>query len=123
MAVKCTSNPPGTADLVSRLEALRSVLYWDRPGMQLEETVQAATEELGGTQEALVRLLTLCVTSLCGRSKCWQTHSTAYSSCRQTPGQVKPVLQIHLPDEDVIQLCFVGHSGGSWRNPHFICVH
>ena len=60
MAVKGTLNPPGTTELVARLEALRSVLYWDRPGMRLEETVRAATVELGGTQEALVRLLTLC---------------------------------------------------------------
>ncbi len=63
MAVKSTANPPGTAELVDRLEALRSVLYWDRPGMRLEAVVRAATEELGGTQEALVRLLTLCATA------------------------------------------------------------
>ena len=61
MAVKATPNPPGTAELVSRLEALQGVLYWDRPGMRLTDTIKAAVEELGGTQEALMRLLTLCV--------------------------------------------------------------
>ncbi len=61
MAVKATPNPPGTAELVERLDTLRGVLYSDRPKMGATETVRAAVAELGGTQEALTRLLTLCV--------------------------------------------------------------
>jgi hypothetical protein len=61
MAVKATANPSGTAKLVERLEALQGVLYSDRPDMRVSDTVKAATAELGGTQEALTRLLTLYV--------------------------------------------------------------
>lgn len=61
MAVKAMPNPPGTAELVSRLELLRGVLYSDKSDMQIADTVRAAVAELGGTQEALTRLLTLCV--------------------------------------------------------------
>jgi len=60
MAVKATPNPPGTAELLERLDTLRGVLYSDRPKMGATETVRAAVAELGGTQEALTRLLTLC---------------------------------------------------------------
>ena len=60
MTVKATPNPPGTAELVERLQTLRGVLYADRPKMGPTETVMAAVAELGGTQEALTRLLTLC---------------------------------------------------------------
>lgn len=58
MAVKSGPEPLGTREIVKRLVKLHGV--YGSPKSSLEETVQAALEALGGTYEALRRLLTLC---------------------------------------------------------------
>lgn len=57
-SIKAGPEPLGLREIVKRLERLRAVYLPN--GYSMEQTVQAALKELGGTPEALRRFLVLC---------------------------------------------------------------